>query len=333
MIIAKDSLKTYLGLFVVVTIVSFFIAIRELDVGTDTEVYVNYFMDLASGKDVVQLEYGFYCLSFLLSSLGLPYEFNFYIFSALNFFFIGWFVNSIGVESGSKKFLLFFVMCLLINPFFAGFQVNALRQGLSFFLLLYSFSFLLNRKYAKFVVVCFLSSMFHFSSLIYLPFLLILFLGFYKVVVIQVLLFFAYIAGFTEAFVELFSTLTGLPIYEYISNYDSFADYNSGVRVDFALFSIIPTLYFCLIKVTGLLKIDNVAANVYRIYSILLIPFWLLGWGNYSNRYAMPAWVLYFVLLFVPVVNLKKISVGVVFIPVFFSMFIFLLFLHFKVIM
>ncbi|WP_413738404.1 EpsG family protein, partial [Shewanella sp. BJSY2023SW001] len=154
MIVSKGSLKTYVSLCFVVMLVSFFVAVRELDVGTDTKVYVSYFIDLAAGNDVVQLEYGFYFLSLILSSTGLPFEINFFVFSVFNFLFASWFVSSLSsVEGDYHKFVLFFIVCLFVNPFFVGFQVNAVRQGLSIFLLLLSLSFLMKHCFLKFAVV------------------------------------------------------------------------------------------------------------------------------------------------------------------------------------
>ncbi|WP_413738402.1 hypothetical protein, partial [Shewanella sp. BJSY2023SW001] len=116
-------------------------------------------------------------------------------------------------------------------------------------------------------------------------------------------------------------------------NYDSFAEYKSGVRFDFAVFSLFPTLYLLFIKVTRVINISELTLSFYKIYSLLLIPFWFLGWGNYSNRYAMPAWLLYFVVMLFPLVKLKRFSVGVVLLPLALSLVVFLLFLYFKVIM
>jgi len=85
----------------------------------------------------------------------------------------------------------------------------------------------------------------------------------------------------------------GVDFLSFALNYGAEAEYKTGVRLDFLLFSwlaITPILPAALGRPTYN-AVPHLAAKVLNIYLVLLIPFLLLGYKAFSDRYALPAWL------------------------------------------
>jgi hypothetical protein len=74
-------------------------------------------------------------------------------------------------------------------------------------------------------------------------------------------------------------------------DYSLSATYRSGIRIDFAVFSIfwylLPLLMSGLVREPFSTRIKDSTA----VYMVMLLPFFVLGWGNFSNRYLLPAYL------------------------------------------
>jgi len=81
-------------------------------------------------------------------------------------------------------------------------------------------------------------------------------------------------------------------LYQTIVNYGVYAEHTSGIRLDFAGFTIVAGLFFWLIG-TYFLHEDKRTKfiNLVKIYWILTIPFFCLGFAGFSDRYLYPAWL------------------------------------------
>jgi hypothetical protein len=73
--------------------------------------------------------------------------------------------------------------------------------------------------------------------------------------------------------------------------YTATSRFDPGVRIDFAVFSIfwyvLPYALSSLVRVDYRRKIQESAA----VYLVMLLPFFAVGWGYFSNRYLLPAWL------------------------------------------
>lgn len=80
-------------------------------------------------------------------------------------------------------------------------------------------------------------------------------------------------------------------LYAFVQEYAANPDYRSGVRVDFAVFSIfwylLPHMFAPLIREPQRERILQGAA----VYLVMVLPFFAVGWGSYSNRFLLPAWL------------------------------------------
>jgi hypothetical protein len=80
-------------------------------------------------------------------------------------------------------------------------------------------------------------------------------------------------------------------VYTLVMAYDGGATYRAGVRLDFALFSL---FWYLLPYGVGMLVREPARERITRgmaVYLALMLPFLVVGLGNYSNRYLLPAWL------------------------------------------
>jgi len=76
-----------------------------------------------------------------------------------------------------------------------------------------------------------------------------------------------------------------------VMEYTATSRFDAGVRIDFAVFSIfwylLPYLLAPMINVQYRQRILDSTA----VYLVMLLPFFAVGWGYFSNRYLLPAWL------------------------------------------
>jgi hypothetical protein len=213
--------------------------------------------------------------------------------------------NLFNNHTNKTKIVLFSFSLVIISPFFLGVQINAIRQGFSFLWLLLAFSYYLNRKKTESLFLFMLAISFHYSAVMYITFFLINKFSIVKNYSLMILLSVLYFLGLTKGFVEFISHILNLPIYDYVSTYDSFASYRSGIRVDFLIFSLLPYFLYPFV-----IDKDKYSVDFLNIYLCLIIPFLLFGWANYSNRYAMNAW-LFMPLIFVHMLKVNRFNYNI----------------------
>ncbi|MEA3406389.1 MAG: EpsG family protein [Pseudomonadota bacterium] len=301
--------------FLFVSVFVVLVGQRSEFLGTDTRVYRAMY-ELVKGCQCLihKVEPGFDYLMFSLARLHLSTTQYLAVVSAIQFVLtiyvakrMALFLNYHQVQT--MKWMLIFMTLMLISPFFMGAQINVLRQSISvLFVLLVAISLLQGRYYQSLLWALFAIS-FHTSALMFLAFLSGVFLSFNLVVGLSLILFTLYIAGATEILIEMLSSASGLSIYQAISGYRTDAEYENGVRIEFAIFSIFPlALYFIAQQLDVIHKTQWLARlkPVLKVYLLLLIPFWLFGWANYSDRFAWSAWFampLFLTVFIYPILN------------------------------
>ncbi|SIS82861.1 EpsG family protein [Salimicrobium salexigens] len=158
----KEKILRYIIVFITLLIPSFFAGIRY-DVGTDYFAYVNIFSNLEAGGSS-RTEFGYQFLNILVANLGGNASFLLFVVSFITILFIYLSLyrakDSISIGLGMLVFMLMFYHLSL----------NAVRQVLAIAILLYSFDFIIQRKFGKFLIITLIASSIHLSSLIVLPF-------------------------------------------------------------------------------------------------------------------------------------------------------------------
>lgn len=264
---------------------------RGVNVGTDTYVYASFFHELHGGYVRTRFEPGFLIISRLLSATGISIDgyqsalcailLVVAVIASRHYF------TYLGSERGFLTFLIACLMFLLISPMFVNASINAVRQGLAALPVFTALMAFHRRQWRTFIFYGALATSFHYSSLLYIAFAPLLLLPLKWLRVIAALAFVAYCTGLTMIVVRSAAPF----IYNAVMDYRLGAEYRSGVRIDFAVFSIfwylLPFLLARMVRTPFATRIKDSTA----VYLVMLLPFFLVGWGNFSNRYLLSVYL------------------------------------------
>lgn len=264
---------------------------RGLDIGTDTITYATFFEHLGVRRFETRLEPGFVFVSYVLNKIGLDVTGYQTALFALLLLIIAVssrrYFDYLGATRGYLTFLSAALMLLYLSPMFVNASINAVRQGLAALLVFAALLSFQQRKWWLFVLYGAVASSLHMSSLLYLACAPALFLSARVLRYAAVLAFVVYCTGLSLILVRAAIP----PLYQLVMTYTFDPDYKSGVRIDFAVFSIfwyaLPLLLAPLVRSPYRDRIKESTA----VYLVMLLPFFAVGWGYFSNRYLLPAWL------------------------------------------
>ena len=270
---------------------------RDVSVGTDTLTYATRFYAMENcGCFNLNAELGFQLFTFLAVSTGFGVEFYFGLLSFTLFVLVNKMASKINNINDAKNLdfnLTFLILAaLLVSPFFVSSHINAIRQGIASFFVFYAFLNFQNKEWGKCFLISIVAISIHYTSLMYIVLLGLLLLPVAFLLIIVSLLSILYASGLSELLIARLSELANIGLYDTIKNYQQHFDYRDGVRLDFLFFSLfwaILTLFFNHFWVKE--QYQKVVVLCLKIYVILLIPFLLFGFANFSNRYVYPAWL------------------------------------------
>lgn len=267
------------------------VGLRGINVGTDTHAYATFFEAMRDRLVHTRFEPGFVLVTRLLSATGMSvaaYQASLFALSlaaaaaaARRYF------HYLGATGDYMTFLAATLMCLFLSPMFVNGSINAVRQGLASMLVFAALLAFHRRQWRAFVLYGALASSLHYSSLLYLLFAPVLLLSTRMQKTIAVAAFLAYCSGLSMLLVR-----TAVPaVYGAVMSYSSGAVYRAGVRLDFAAFSI---FWYALPFAAARLVRDPYGERIRQgtaVYLAMLLPFFAVGWGNYSNRYLLAPWI------------------------------------------
>lgn len=267
------------------------VGFRSPDIGTDTNTYAGFFEGQNDYGVETRLEPGFVYLTYALWKLGVGitgYQ------TALFALLLGTVVVStrryfdfLGDKRGYLTFLGAAMMMLFVSPMFVNASINGVRQGLSALLVFTSLLSFQQHRWGRFALYGAIAASLHLSSLLYLVFAPVLLFGTRMQRVMAALAFLMYVTGVSMALVRALIP----PLYELVMTYTATTRFDPGVRIDFAVFSIfwyaLPYVLSPLVRADYRKKIQESAA----VYLVMLLPFFAVGWGYFSNRYLLPAWL------------------------------------------
>lgn len=264
---------------------------RGIDVGTDTRVYAGFFEGLGHTKVQTRLESGFVFISYVIRKLGFGVHgyqgalFGLLLLTA--FIACRKYYRLLAAERGFMTFFAASVMLLYFSPMFVNGAINAVRQGLAALLIFTALMAFQRRQFFQFLVFGGIASSLHVSSLMYLACAPALLVNAKVLRYIAAAAFLLYVTGLSMKLVQALVP----ELYAFVMTYAMNPDYKSGVRVEFAVFSIfwyvLPHALAPLIREQQREYVLQSAA----VYLVMVIPFFAVGWGSYSNRFLLPAWL------------------------------------------
>lgn len=267
------------------------VGLRDVAVGTDTRNYAAFFLSLRNGFVDTRFEPGFVLFTRALSATGMSVSgYQGALFGLLLLTVAvsaRHYLDYLASERSYLTFLTAALMFLFLSPMFVNASLNAVRQGLAALLVFTALLSFYQRQWRGFVIYGVLASSFHYSSLLYLAFAPVLLLSVRQQRIVAAGAFLLYSSGLSMVLVR-----TAAPaVYNTVMDYSLSATYRAGVRIDFAVFSI---FWYLLPYVVSRLVREPFSERIKRstaVYLVLLLPFFAVGWGNYSNRYLLPAYL------------------------------------------
>jgi hypothetical protein len=264
---------------------------RPLDTGTDTSVYAGFYEALGHTALQTRLEPGFVFFSWVVRKLGFGVVgYQVALFALLLLIVVTACRKYFAYIGGGRGFMVFLtasLMLLFVSPMFMNGAINAVRQGLAALLVFTALLSFHRRQWLQFLLFGGLASSLHLSSLMYLACAPALLLGARSLRWLAAVAFVLYVSGASMQLVKAFVPA----LYAFVQEYAANPDYRSGVRVDFAVFSIfwylLPHMFAPLIREPQRERILQGAA----VYLVMVLPFFAVGWGSYSNRFLLPAWL------------------------------------------
>ncbi|GAB2579499.1 EpsG family protein [Dyella jejuensis] len=267
------------------------VGMRGIDVGTDTYVYAQFFESLRGGPAQTRFEPGFLFLTELLSACGFSVKaYQLILFATLlcmAFLAARRYFDYLGGGRGYMTFLSACLMMLLFSPMFVNASINAMRQGLAALPVFAALLCFQQRQWRGFFLYGVVACCFHYSSLLYLACAPLLLLNVRLQRIAAIFAFVAYCTGLTMVVVR-----SAVPaLYNAVMDYSLSANYRSGVRIDFAVFSIF--WYLLPFLLSGLVRkpFNQRIKDSTSVYLVMVLPFFIMGWGNFSNRYLLPAYL------------------------------------------
>ena len=264
---------------------------RPFDIGTDTSVYAGFYETLGHTAINTRLEPGFVFVSQVVRALGfgvIGYQIALFALLLLIAHVACFkYFRYIGGGRGFPMLLTASMTLLFVSPMFMNGAINAIRQGLAALLVFSALLSFHRRQWWQFLLFGAVATSFHLSSLMYLACAPALLVNARVLRWLAALAFLLYVSGMSMKLVQAFVP----PLYTFVQEYAANPDYRSGVRVDFAVFSIfwyvLPHMLAPLIREERREAIVQSSA----VYLVMVLPFFAVGWGSYSNRFLLPAWL------------------------------------------
>lgn len=171
----KNKLFDFLSVFFTVTLLSILSASRSSSVGTDTETYIYYFSKYNFGL-IDWVNFGIEPLFGWIVNLCNYFNFSnyFWYFLVFSLIFNGFMVSS--VYKLKNRTILISIFLGYSTLYFYSF--NVIRQSIAISIFFYSLFFLVEGKIVKYFILTIIASLFHYSALFNLFFILFRLLGY-----------------------------------------------------------------------------------------------------------------------------------------------------------
>lgn len=290
-----------------VTVSTYMVGTRGDHVGADTVAYKYYFNNLAESVLDDKFEPFFYLVAKIAATIG-SIEIFFGLVNVIFFIALFLFVKRLKLDTDYVVFLLLLLGFVHLSNWYITAVTNGLRQGLAIPFIFLAYLCLYQKKTFWFVIYSLIACGFHYSSILILPFAVLLRINSDRLFIfIFSLVSIGYVTGINEWCIETISNFLGLPVYSLIKNYGGGNGPWNGFNFLFFVYSSFwfwaPfTLLFCYGS-----KVNRDLKLLIYTYGTLLIPYFIFGFGPFSNRYAFPAW-LFLPILYSGIIYYLKIS-------------------------
>lgn len=302
MVIKRDNIFIYLFFIACLAIFSSLAGFRPIDdFSIDTESYISFFLSISRQDEIDManelMEPGFVLLTFIISrftdNFHIYLSLLFFLFNSILFIFWKYLASYLKIQNYSIFLLLLFGFTLSSN-WYNNFCYNGLRQGIAAPLIYISILKVIDKKYIKSLFFFIIALLFHKSALLVLIFYPILFLRIRYVLIIYFFLGGLYVTNLSEQIIKKLSDQINPLIYLSIADYGGDDAMYVGFSFSFFLYSffLVLIIYFTYFLKDFLFNRAKIVHfyKLFKIYVVLIAPYFLFGFGGFSNRYAVYGW-------------------------------------------
>ena len=132
---------------------------RAGSIGNDTQGYIDYFdsiksLSLSQALDNTRFEKGYILLNYILSRISKNSQILLIVSGAFSYFSLSRWIYKWSAAPG-------LILCLAVEMLYVDSWMNIVRQAIAFFILLFAFDDLVERKFWRFLVITVLAAQFH----------------------------------------------------------------------------------------------------------------------------------------------------------------------------
>lgn len=279
--------------YVILCILVYIVATRADSAGADTQNYRSYFIKTIDGWNS-NLDIGY---SFLMKSVALITKYDVIFFGVTFSITTAFMLLSIHVIAKQKvdrqsyAWPLLAIGLLTLSSWYNTATLNGIRQGISLSIFYYAVILAVGRKYIGATIFFLLAPAFHITTLLLIPPVLMALLS---PLILIIIIFYGsaalYAAGITEIIVRQISILSGLDVYTDIMQYANSVDRWRGFQLDLFAYTVFWPTFYLLIMAFNFVGANATHKKLTSIYMSLCIPYFFLGIGSYSNRFAIMGW-------------------------------------------
>lgn len=256
--------------------------------------------DLSFGEmnALVHPEYAYRLINWLVGQFTASHEVLFFVLFAI---FIYVFYKALkNIYPTFDRYYIF--MAYLLYPFFIAYLVSGKRQGLSLVFMLLAISFLWKNQNLKGAVALVIATLFHKAMLLaILPILLFAWLKEKNILKIASII---YVVSLIVSIVGMNAIIPSETLVDYLqlgSRYKGYfieteeiaaINYQTGFRLDFTLFSLIPVFLYLYFKKRIEKKDKKWVYGWLGLYLLLNSIFQFFSFVPYSDRFAAFSWFL-----------------------------------------
>lgn len=289
--------------FLVITgvVIAIAVGLRPSSVGTDTIHYIERFRYFVDDRfNSVNYEWLVGCLALFSAGFIESPRFFFTLLAGIDLLLVGLLARKLVQTSGIPiqwlPMVLWLAMSFMLSPFFFAVMVNVIRCGPALLLVYMLYITWIHKKNLwQIPLLIGLIWGFHRFSLVMIVFAPAIFLRMRHILALTMVLILLYLTGAGQWIVQSFSALSGIDLYTKIIGYPDYANpatWLVRIRWDFVIFSIVMgsgAQFLAWFLFTA--EEQQVFFPFTKIYWILTWPFFIAGFGPYSDRFIYPAWL------------------------------------------
>jgi len=263
-------------LFIVLLVLSVLVATRDFSGSSDTIIYKDFFDNVEfynNSRFEILFKYLTLGVRFITDKYVVYFGFIFLLFTSL---YVSFYYSILGEDRKITHLFIFFGL-MLSSSWYVVATLNGLRQGFSLPLLYFSLLFFSKRKFIISIIFFLVSFGFHYSVILTLPFIALVFQTQRFVLFSFVISSLLYTLGISELLVKLVSDLLSISLYQDISNFGEGKNYRQGFQFDLFLYSFSwGPIFYILQRYVRVCYLENYI-RVWKFYCVLIMPYFFFG--------------------------------------------------------